>query len=99
MKVEILPSAREDLAEGFAFYEVQQAGLGAYFFDSVSSDIDSLALYGGIHRRVFGAHRLLARTFPYAVYYDVVSDSARVKAVLDCRRDPRWIRRKLKQPE
>ena len=98
MKVQILPSAREDLAEGFVFYEVQQAGLGAYFLDSLSADIDSLALYAGIHRQVFGAHRLLARTFPYAVYYEVVSESARVKAVLDCRRDPRWIRRKLQQP-
>lgn len=98
MNVEILPSAREDLAAGFAFYEAQQTGLGAYFLDSLSADIDSLVLYAGIHRRVFGAHRLLARIFPYAIYYEIASGSARVKAVLDCRRDPRWIRRKLQQP-
>ena len=96
VKVEILPSARDDLAEGFAFYERQQPGLGAYFLDSVFADIDSLALYAGIHRKVFGAHRLLARTFPFAVYYDVTADTAQVKAVLDCRRDPKWIRQKLR---
>jgi hypothetical protein len=30
MKLVILPSAREDLAEGFAFYEQQSEGLGIY---------------------------------------------------------------------
>jgi hypothetical protein len=56
VKIELLPSAREDLAEGFVFYEKQSPGLGSYFLDSLFTDIDSLALYGGIHRRVFGAH-------------------------------------------
>lgn len=96
MKVEILPSAREDLAAGFAFYEKQRAGPGGYFLDSLFADIDSLAISGGTHRSVFGLHRLLGRTFPFAVYYAVASDTARVKAVLDCRRDPTWIRAKLK---
>lgn len=96
MKIEILPSAREDLAEGFIFYEKQSPGLGSYFLDSLFADIDSLALYGGVHRHVFGAHRLLARTFPFAVYYDVAANTTRVKAVLDCRRDPKWLQKKLR---
>ena len=96
MKVEISSSAREDLADGFAFYERQQAGLGDYFLDSLFAEIDSLSLYGGIHRRVFGAFRLLARTFPFAIYYDLAGSTARVKAVLDCRRDPKWILEKLR---
>lgn len=96
MKVELLPSAREDLAIGFAFYEKQQAGLGRYYLDSLFADIDSLALHAGIHRKVFGSHRLLAKVFPYAIYYAVENDTARVKAVLDCRRDPKWIRARLK---
>ena len=83
------------MADGYAFYEKQQAGLGSYFLDSLLADIDSLALYGGIHRRVFGAHRLLSRIFPFAVYYDVIDDTAHVKAVLDCRRDPKWIHKKV----
>lgn len=96
MKVEILPSAIADLALGFAFYEKQQPGLGDYFLDSLFADIDSLVHHAGIHRQVFGAHRLLARTFPFAIYYSVEGDRARVKAVLDCRRDPHWIKAKLK---
>lgn len=53
MTIVILPSAQEDLAAGFAFFEEQQAGLGAYFLESLFSDIDSLKIYSGVHRRVF----------------------------------------------
>ena len=85
------------MSDGFAFYENQQPGLGSYFLDCLSADLDSLALYGGIHRRVFGTHRSLSRTFPFAIYYDVIGDTAHVKAVLDCRRDPKWTQKKLRE--
>ena len=35
MKIVILPSARDDLADGFDFYERQRAGLGDYFLESL----------------------------------------------------------------
>lgn len=89
MKVRILTSALNDLAKGREFYEKQGEGVGGYFFDSLFSDIDSLALYGGIHPKVHGFHRLLARRFPYAIYYKRDSDGAIVVyRVLDCRQDP-----------
>jgi hypothetical protein len=53
-------------------------------------------LHAGIHRKVFGMHRLLGRTFPFAIYYAVEGETVRVRAVLDCRRDPTWIIGKLK---
>jgi len=52
MKVRTLTSALTDLGKGREFYERQGEHLGAYFFDSVFADIDALALYGGIHRKV-----------------------------------------------
>ena len=89
MKVRILTSALNDLAGGRAFYEAQGEGLGDYFLDSVFSDIDSLVLYGGIHRKEMGYHRLLARRFPYAVYYKMDADGCVIVfRVLDCRQDP-----------
>ena len=97
MQVEIVDLAEQDLAEGFAFYENQQAGLGDYFLDAMYAEIDSLAVYAGIHRIVFGSHRLLGRIFPYAVYYDVVGNTALVWAVVDCRRNPTWILKRVKQ--
>jgi len=44
MSIKILPSAIEDLYAGRLFYDKQGEGLGEYFFDSIFSDIDSLAL-------------------------------------------------------
>ena len=85
-----------DLTDGFQFYEDQGEGLGAYFLESLFSDIDSLKLYAGIHSKTFGCHRLLSRRFPYFVYYTMESDTAWVKAVLDCRSDPEWIEQRLK---
>ena len=95
MKIVILPSARDDLADGFRFYEQQEEGLGGYFLESLFSDIDSLQLYAGIHLKIFGNHRLLSKRFPYAVYYMEDAGTVFVKAVLDCRRDPGIHKRKL----
>jgi hypothetical protein len=63
MRILILPSARDDLADGFEFYERQGAGLGDYFQESLFSDVESLRLYAGTHAERFGYHRLLSVTF------------------------------------
>jgi plasmid stabilization system protein ParE len=96
MKIKILESATQDLLHGYRFYEQQEQGLGAYFLDSLFSDIDSLQIFAGIHRSYFGKNRLLAKRFPYAVYYSIQHDIVLVHAVLDCRRDPNKISKKLK---
>ena len=89
MKVRILTSAGRDLAAGKRFYGRQGADVGEYFLDSVFADIDSLALYGGIHRKVFGFYRLLAKRFPHAIYYRVEDrNTVVVYRILDCRQDP-----------
>ncbi len=95
MKIQLLDAAEQDLIEGFHFYESQAPGLGDYFLDSLFSDIDSLQLYAGIHARYFGYHRLLSKRFPFAIYYQV-DNVVKVYAILDCRRNPAWIRKKLK---
>jgi hypothetical protein len=64
MKIRLLSSAFHDLAGGRDFYEHQGERLGDYFLDSLFSDIDSLVLYAGIHRKVSGFHRLLSKRFP-----------------------------------
>lgn len=72
--------------------------MGDYFLDSLFADIDSLALYAGVHRKVFGFHRLLAKRFPYAIYYRLdPEDVAIVYRVLDCRQDPAKTRRALQR--
>jgi len=95
MRIRILSAAEMDLEEGYRFYESQSPGLGSYFLDSLYSDIDSLAYFGGIHPLVFGFHRQLSKRFPFAVYYRIIADVVVVFAVIDCRRDPTWIRERL----
>jgi plasmid stabilization system protein ParE len=95
MRINILSTAEDDLEDGYRFYEVQADGLGTYFLDTLYSDIDSLAYFAGMHRIVLGYHRLLSKRFPFAVYYRVAGDEVIVFAVLDCRRNPSWIRAKL----
>ena len=69
MKVKILGSASRDLIDGYRFYETQAEGVGAYFLDSLYSDIDSLILSAGMHPVHFGNyHRLLSKRFPFAFY-------------------------------
>ena len=91
MKLRVLSLAEADLLSGFRFYESQQEGLGEYFLGSLYSDIDSLHLFAGVHRKMHGYHRLLSKRFPFAVYYDFTGDDIRVWRVLDCRRNPHWI--------
>ena len=95
MRVQILDEAQRDLIESYRFYEGQGEGLGDYFLDSLFSDIDSLQFYAGIHPVYFGYNRLLSKRFPFAVYYRVENEIARVYAVLDCRREPSWTRTRL----
>ncbi len=95
MRIRVLSSAVDDLHAGRLFYARQGEGLGEYFFDSLFSDIDSLALYAGIHAKVFGYHRLLSKRFPYAAYYTLDGDLAVVWRVLDIRRHPDTIRQAL----
>lgn len=99
MKIEILGAARQDLLDGYRFYEKRAEAVGAYFVDTLISDIDSLIVTAGVHPTHFGGYyRLLSKRFPFAVYYRVENQTARVYAVLDCRRSPAWIRNRLTQP-
>ena len=91
----ILSLAEVDLLDGFRFYERQGSGVGSYFLESLNSDIESLRLYAGTHRRVFGYHRMLSKRFPFAIYYHLHKDEIRIWRVLDCRRHPRWLKLQL----
>ena len=98
MQIKITRSAETDLLEGFAFYELQQSGIGDYFLDSLFADIDALTLYAGLHVKPDGKlHRTLAKRFPFAIYYQVADDVATVVAVLDCRQNPASITERLKR--
>jgi len=85
---------------GREFYDRQEPGVGDYFAAALAADIDSLILFAGIHPMEFGFHRALSKRFPFGVYYLIEDSNIRIYAVLvDLRRDPAWIRRKLTKRE
>jgi plasmid stabilization system protein ParE len=96
-KIRLLDLASQDLVDGYKFYEQQESGLGGYFLDSLFSDIDSLLIHAGIHPTYFQSYyRMLSKRFPFAVYYRVDGNDVLVYAVLDCRKNPAWIRSRMK---
>lgn len=97
MNVVILEDAAKDLESGAQFYESCETGVGDYFLDSLLSDLDSLILFAGVHPIYFGFHRLLSKRFPFGIYYELEGDVAYVYAILDLRRDPLWIRERLRE--
>lgn len=98
MRIQIFDSAKLDLVDGFSFYEAQEGGVGDYFLDSLYSDIDSLSLYAGIHRKkATGFYWLLSKRFPHAIYYTLEGDLVSVHAILDCRQEPRRIQERLSE--
>ena len=95
MRIQVLDEAEDDLQNGRDFYDRQERGVGDYFAAALAADIDSLILFAGIHPMEFGFHRSLAKRFPFGIYYLIEGDVVRIYAVLDLRRDPAWIRRRI----
>ena len=93
----VLKEAVADLNDGKEFYDKQETGVGDYFWDTLLSDIESLVVYSGIHRKEQGLYRMLSKRFPYAVYYELKDERAYVVAVLPMRRDPLWIKKKIQE--
>lgn len=88
MKIRLLSLALRDLERGKSFYEQQRQGLGTYFINALTSDIDALLIHAGVHQRVSGYFRALSKRFPYAIYYQIEADCIAVWRVLDCRQNP-----------
>lgn len=62
-------------------------------------DIEELKFTGGIHRITYGKfHRSLSKVFPCGIFYIAESECIIIYAVIDLRRDPKFIRRHLEQP-
>ncbi len=63
-RIQVLTDAENDLDEGRKFYDKQSKNIGNYFWDSLLSDIESLVVFAGIHRKEFGFYRMLSKRSP-----------------------------------
>lgn len=96
-RVLTLRQAVLDIKNGQSFYDEIEIGVGQYFKSSILTEIDSLILFAGIHPVRYGFYCMLCKRFPFAIYYDVDQDEAKVVAVLDMRMNPDTIQKTLKQ--
>ena len=98
MTIRILDLARDDLIDGYHFYDNQSPGLGSYFLENIYNDIESLKYTGGAHLVIHQHfYRALSKRFPLAIYYTKSNQTVYIHAVTDCRRDPDWIKKHLEK--
>ena len=96
MHIKILDDAKDDILSSTLFYESQQDGAGDYFLESISSDIESLHLFAGIHSLRFAHHTVFSKRFPYTIYYKIDAKCIKIVAVFDDRQNPKKIENRLK---
>ena len=90
------PSAEKDLIFAKNFYAKVDLTLGEYCVDSLMLDIERLRFFAGVHLKVFGHFRMIARTFPFSIYYQQPNESEiLIVAVLDNRINPKTMSQRL----
>ena len=95
-RVLVRPAAAADIEDAYEWYESRQSGLGDKFLDALHAVHDRLLerpeAYPVLHRDT--RRVLIARRFPYALFYRLYDDTVVVVACFHARRDPRsWQRR------
>ena len=98
MTIHLRSTAREDILEAGRFYDDQEPGVGEQVIDFLQARIMELEFSAGSHPQHRGFHRMVVKgAFPYyVIYYSMELDGVHVRAVLDHRRDPGTIRRRLR---
>lgn len=92
----IAPEAEQDIAEAYAWYENQRAGLGEEFLSCVDACIQAICRTPGMHSVVHENYRRgLVRRFPFAVFYEHVNETVTVYCIFHTSRDPEKWRSRL----
>ncbi|MFT3755214.1 MAG: hypothetical protein QM769_04600 [Pseudoxanthomonas sp.] len=94
-QVVALDEVAGDLLDARDFYDKRHFGVGDYCIRCLREDIDRLKVVHGMHEKHHGFFRLISEKFPYGIYYRDLPERTEVIAVLDLRRDPRWLHKAL----
>lgn len=95
-KLTILPLARDDVAQAFKWYEEQDDGLGVHFLQEMKRAFESIRHFPETYELIHASYRrALVRRFPYAVFFEFVSDEVLVYAVTHTSRHSRVWRKRI----
>ena len=99
IKIRLLPSVLDDTAQAAQWYDEEgHAGLGERFLGVFYSYLTHIKEHGEIYKTVYSDfRRILLNPFPYAVYYSYHEDSVVVSLVIHTARNPRLLRKLLKE--
>ncbi len=87
-RVQLTALAEFDLVQAQDFYTQSGDWVLDHFMSCINEALTSLADFAGIHPIVYGHYRMGVPHFPFSVYYDLESETAIVKAILDDRFGP-----------
>ena len=83
------PEARTELLESLAYYNLQQAGLGQRFLDSLIEGLNRITAHPELYRVVIGNWRQCRiPRFPYGLIYRVRNRKIEIIAVMHLHRNP-----------
>lgn len=92
-----LPEVERDIRNGRTWYEEKAQGLGEEFLRVFYGSSQELTrnpkMYPTVHRDF---RRRLLRRFPYAIYFRIEGDIVVVFGLFHCARDPRRLRKELR---
>ena len=88
MDVNLRPEAQDDLVSAAAYFNDKNAGWGEHFLNTIELDLAQLEKEAGIHAINNGLPCKFAKSFPFAIYYQIENGFAVVYGILSCRMNP-----------
>ncbi len=94
----VLFEAEQDATDAYNWYESHEPGLGEEFLRCIEICILSIRRNPELYRKAFDDfRRVLARRFPYAIFYEYENNHVFIYAVFHCSQDPnKWRTRLIK---
>ena len=96
MRTIVRPEAESDLAQAYAWYELQRSGLGREFMEEVSRCIQSIDARPLSFTQAYpSVRRAIVHRFPYALFFVVGVEATSVVAAFHMARHPRALTGRL----
>lgn len=90
MNIRFLEPARNELDDAYAWYEMEQSGLGRRFLAEIQFSLKRISVFPDSCAVIApGLRRCMTRKFPYMLVYGLEKDTIIVVAVAHMHRTPR----------